>query len=112
MKGSAMQVIFECNDTRLGEAEFSVMPRPGDIVGLCLVPGFHRMSDGSLAPIGDALFKVEAMSFQAFNSIRVEEWMTTLWTRGKDAFAILEVSAVDEQTQAYIERVKAQESKE
>jgi|SRR5579885_2229495 len=105
-----MHVQFEHNDTPLGEAEFSVLPRPGDTVGLCLVPGFHRMSDGSLAPIGDALFKVEAVSFQAFNSSRVEQWMTTLWTRGKDAFAILEVSAADEETQAYIDRVKAQEA--
>lgn len=108
-----MHVQFYSGEASLGEAEFSALPPVGSTVYLRLAAGYPQMSDGSAA-ITEVHLKVEAITcFIAFNSSRVEEWMTTTWRAGTDAYVVLEVSALDEETQVYIDRrVKAQESDE
>ena len=92
--------------TRLGAALFGAMPQPGDTVSLRLTAGVLRQ-DGTSLPWLDARFLVQSIHphWVAFNHDPLLDWMSA-YRSDKEAYAIVDVLAKDEETQRYIDSVR------
>ena len=88
----------------LATAEFSTLPHIGEQIDIRLFAGFAT-TDGKEPHVPDSIvLRVERVIFNAFNSKAITENLQT-WTFGKDAYAVVTVSAVDEDAQTYIQYV-------
>lgn len=91
----------------VGKAEFSVVPHSGERISLRLYAGSFT-KDGKKPSIpGEILLRVDQVTYMAFNA-GIIDYDLQAWTSGKDAYAVIEVSPLDEDAQAYMQHIREQ----
>lgn len=91
----------------VGKAEFSVVPRSGERISLRLYAGAFTKDGKEPSIPGEILLRVDQVTYMAFNSAVVDENLLT-WTSGKDSYAVIAVSPLDEDAQTYIQYIREQ----
>lgn len=104
-----MRAYFQVSgtDVHIGTATFSDLPQTGDRIYLDMSAGGWT-NQGQTKPIEDAYLIVDRREWNAFNHAMVETWQHP-WNLEKEAFATLFVSALNDETQTYINRLAAKE---